>query len=168
VALLNDCKYGHKVLGSELNLNLLRSPTYPDPDADQGEHTFTYTLLPHSGSLVDSDVWSEAAQLNQPAEVFEGYEASCFELPLMIRGEGIVYDVLKKAESDDSLVLRAYETRGCRSVATLSRNAELECFETDLMEDSESLIQFDGDSASLSFDPFEIKTIKARKRTSSA
>ena len=31
VALLNDCKYGHKVLENVLDLNLLRSPNYPDP-----------------------------------------------------------------------------------------------------------------------------------------
>ena len=163
VALLNDCKYGYKVLGSELNLNLLRSPTYPDPDADLGDHTFTYSLLPHLGSLADSDVWAEAAQLNQPVELFEGFEASSFRLPLMIEGEGIVYEVLKKAERDNSLILRAFETRGCLARATLKRNEALDCFETDLMEDSESEIEFEGDSSIIEFGPFEIKTIKAKR-----
>lgn len=163
VALLNDCKYGHKVLGSELNLNLLRSPTYPDPDADIGDHTFTYSLFPHTGSLVDSEVWSEAAQLNQPVDLFESFESISFQLPLMIEGEGVVYEVLKKAERDDSLILRAYETRGCQTRATLRRNMKLNCYETDLMEDSESTIDFEGDRAQIDFDPFEIKTIKARR-----
>ena len=163
VALLNDCKYGYKVLGSELNLNLLRSPTYPDPDADRGDHTFTYSLFPHTGSLIDSEVWSEAAQLNQPVELFEGFESNSFQLPLMIEGDGVVYEVLKKAERDDSLVLRAYETRGCQTRATLRRDPGLSCYETDLMEDSESKIDFEGDSAQIDFNPFEIKTIKAKR-----
>ncbi|MHC4874276.1 MAG: alpha-mannosidase, partial [Planctomycetota bacterium] len=46
-ALLNDCKYGYKVKKNILDLNLLRSSTDPDPDADQGHHEFTYVLLPH-------------------------------------------------------------------------------------------------------------------------
>jgi len=163
VALLNDCKYGHKVLGSELNLNLLRSPTYPDPDADIGDHTFIYSLFPHTGSLIDSEVWSEAAQLNQPVELFESFESTSFQLPLMIEGDGVVYEVLKKAERDDSLILRAYETRGCQTRATLRRNVKLDCYETDLMEDSESKIDFEGDSAQIDFNPFEIKTIKAKR-----
>jgi alpha-mannosidase len=49
VSLLNDCKYGHDVQGNVIRLTLLRGPTYPDPDADQGEHHFTYSLLPHRG-----------------------------------------------------------------------------------------------------------------------
>jgi alpha-mannosidase len=160
---LNDCKYGYKVLGSELNLNLLRSPTYPDPDADLGDHTFTYSLFPHNGALVDSEVWSDAAQLNPPVELFEGCESTSFQLPLMIEGNGVVYEVLKKAERDESLVLRAYETRGCQTRATLRRSPRLTCYETDLMEDSESKIDFEGDSAQIDFNPFEIKTIKAKR-----
>ena len=50
VALLNDGKYGHHAVGSELGLTLLRSPVYPDPLADEGEQGFTYALLPRSES----------------------------------------------------------------------------------------------------------------------
>ena len=65
VALLNDSKYGHKVKGNVLDLNLLRSVPYPGPrlvqDADvtpgephhaytdQADHVFTYALLPARG-----------------------------------------------------------------------------------------------------------------------
>ncbi len=40
VALLNDCKYGHKLHDNFIDLHLLRSPTQPDPDADLGTHQF--------------------------------------------------------------------------------------------------------------------------------
>jgi alpha-mannosidase len=36
VALLNDCKYGHDVRGNVVRLSLLRSSTWPDPEADRG------------------------------------------------------------------------------------------------------------------------------------
>ena len=40
-ALLNDSKYGHRAKNGLISLNLLRAPTYPDPTADRGTHTFT-------------------------------------------------------------------------------------------------------------------------------
>ncbi len=49
VSLLNDCKYGHDVKGHTMRLTLLRSAIYPDPEADQGVHEFSYSLLPHQG-----------------------------------------------------------------------------------------------------------------------
>ncbi|MBW7461671.1 alpha-mannosidase, partial [Paenibacillus sepulcri] len=52
VALLNDSKYGYSAAGSILDLNLLRSPSYPDPEADRAVHEFTYSLYPHGGNHV--------------------------------------------------------------------------------------------------------------------
>jgi alpha-mannosidase len=46
VSLLNDCKYGHDIKDNVIRLTLLKSATYPDVEADQGEHVFTYSLLP--------------------------------------------------------------------------------------------------------------------------
>ena len=40
IALINDCKYGHKLHDNVINLHLLRSPTQPDPDADLGTYQF--------------------------------------------------------------------------------------------------------------------------------
>ena len=57
VSLLNDCKYGHDVLDNVIRLTLLRGTTFPDPEADRGEHHFIYSLLPHPGS------WYSVSQL---------------------------------------------------------------------------------------------------------
>ena len=55
-ALLTDSKYGYSLRGNVIGLSLLRSPIYPDPFADEGEHEFIYALYPHSGDwfLTDS------------------------------------------------------------------------------------------------------------------
>ena len=66
VALLNDCKYGHSILGSDLQLTILKCGTWPNPDADQGEHLFTYSLVPHSDNLYNAGVINKAYELNQP------------------------------------------------------------------------------------------------------
>jgi alpha-mannosidase len=169
VALLNDCKYGYKVHDGELNLNLLRSPTNPDPDADIGNHSFTYSLLPHQGNLAASDVWAEAAQLNQPLELLDGMERGDRSFPLLLEGEGIVLEVLKKAEKEECLIIRAYETRGCPGCALLKLvDPALSLFETDLMErgdtkvSTEEVRRTEGRIA-LSFTPFEIKTFKLKR-----
>ena len=164
VALLNDCKYGYKVHDGELNLNLLRSPTSPDPDADMGTHHFTYTLLPHPGSLVDSDVWSEAAQLNGPPAVFDGADGTGFRFPVSLRGRGVVWETLKKAEREDALILRAYETRGCPAEARLEAQG-FRVFETDLMENDKKEFKAMAGSLDLAFRPFQIRTFKLRGRS---
>ena len=66
VSLLNDCKYGHDVHGNLMQLTLLKRPTYPNEVADQGHHSFTYSLLPHRGPLSESDTVRQAYLLNYP------------------------------------------------------------------------------------------------------
>jgi alpha-mannosidase len=67
-SLLNDSKYGYDARDNVLRLSLLRSPTWPDPETDQGPHEFTYSFYPHGGT------WREAMTVHQ------GYELS---YPLM-------------------------------------------------------------------------------------
>ncbi|MGI8983369.1 MAG: alpha-mannosidase, partial [Acidimicrobiales bacterium] len=69
VALLNDSKYGYDVRGDTLRLSLLRSPTAPDPECDQGRHHFTYALLPHAGDPFAGGVLEEASDLNTPLQL---------------------------------------------------------------------------------------------------
>ncbi|WP_274653185.1 alpha-mannosidase [Paenibacillus humicola] len=75
VALLNDCKYGHRAEGSELDLNLLRSPSYPDPDADRAGHAFTYSLYPHPGDHVRAEVYKRGCELNVPLRTAGGADS---------------------------------------------------------------------------------------------
>jgi alpha-mannosidase len=71
VSLLNDCKYGHDIRDHVIRLSLLRSPTLPDPEADQGEHRFAYSLLPHAGSWNETSI-AAAYALNDPLIVADG------------------------------------------------------------------------------------------------
>ncbi len=61
VALLNDCKYGHDIHANVIRLSLLRAPTHPDPEADQGEHRFAYSLYPHASQGRDGRLVASAA-----------------------------------------------------------------------------------------------------------
>src|SRR6185312_8462794 len=66
VALLNDSKHGYDIHGSVMRLSLLRAPTHPDPNADQGGHAFTYALMPHPGDFRTAGVIEAAEDLNAP------------------------------------------------------------------------------------------------------
>ncbi len=50
-SLINESKYGYDAKGNVLRLSLLRSPTWPDPEADQGHQHFAYALYPTCGNL---------------------------------------------------------------------------------------------------------------------
>jgi alpha-mannosidase len=164
IALLNDGKYGMRVQDDLLDLNLLRAPTYPDPDADQGLHQFTYSFYPHRGSLTNSEVMAEAAQLNQGLAVFEGRTAQNKELPWQVKGDGLALEVVKKAEKEDCWILRIVETNGRYSHGQLviaNRSAKL--VETDLMEWRDGKETNCDQPVPLALGPFEIRTYKLKE-----
>jgi alpha-mannosidase len=166
VALLNDGKYGMRIHDNLLDLNLLRGPTYPDPDADQGLHHFVYSLYPHKGDLAGSDVIAQAAQLNQGAEAFEGWTTDMKPLPWRIVSDGLSLEVVKKAEKEDCLILRIVETKGRRSQGRLFvRNPSVRLVETDLMEWNDGPKHECRGSISLELEPFEIRTYKLYENT---
>jgi alpha-mannosidase len=65
-ALLSESKYGWAVEGQTIRLSLLRAPTAPDPDADQGQHNFSFAIYPHEGTFAQSDVTDVAYAFNTP------------------------------------------------------------------------------------------------------
>ena len=166
VALLNDCKYGYRVKGSTLDLALLRSPVHPDRFADQGSHLFTYSFLPHAGALPDSCVMDEAANLNRPVFFADGMQAGKFAAPCRVESDGIRLEVVKRAEKDDSLILRLVEIRGKHSAGTLRFAAKPDkVSETDLLEwEHGPALKLRKNALALDLKPFEILTLRAEFR----
>lgn len=157
VALLNDCKYGVNLKDRTLDLNLLRASVHPDPHADEGEHTFTYSLLPHRNRLEDSDVFREAAELNRPTRVAN---FATVELPFAFESESVILESVKRAEDADALVLRCYEPRGARGTATLTPEpADCDVHEATLLEEPTQALPREDGQVHVQFRPFEIKTL---------
>lgn len=160
VALLNDAKYGHSVRDNVLELTLLRSPLYPDPDADQGVHRFTYVLAPYQGPLADSGVLEGAAALNRPPLVLRGLSEP-LSLPVTWEGRGVSLEVLKKAEKEEAWVVRLVETQGRPSRGLLKTSLPgARICPTDLMEWTDgSTSDFQGEYP-VTLSPFGIETFK--------
>ena len=124
VSLLNDCKYGFSAEENTLKLTLLKCATYPNPEADQGHHTFTYSLLPHDGDFRAAHTIREAYRLNQPLMATALHPHSDTSLPasfslVQCDCENIVIDTVKQAEDGDGLIVRLYEAFDRRSRAAL-------------------------------------------------
>src|SRR5207249_8481778 len=123
VALLNDCKYGHDIHGNVMRLSLLRAPTSPDPNADRGNHRFVYSLLPHPGDFRDAGVIEAAYDLNVPVRavpVPAGPGRAPTDLSLLsVDRAGVVIEAVKRADREDALVVRMYESRGGRGSVVL-------------------------------------------------
>lgn len=160
VAVMNDCKYGHKIHGNFIELNLLRAPSSPDPEADLGDHEFTYALLPHQYDLKRSNVISESFQLNQPVALLPGAESIHNEFPIQLSNEDVIVEVLKKAEKENALIVRLYEPKGTETETTLTLADNAKLLETNLLEDGGRRVALKNREAVLKFKPFEIRTFK--------
>lgn len=152
-ALLNDGKYGHRVKNGLVSLNLLRSPTFPDKNADNGIHRFTYAFTPFAAGDLGK-VIREGYRLNNPLLLAPGAVTGPF---VASSDEGIVIETIKRAEAGDAVILRLYESRGRRTTTSVSTTyPHANAVETDLLESGSAPV----DLAELAFGPFEIKTIR--------
>ena len=66
LSILNDCKHGYDAKPGQLRLTLLRGSTWPNPEADKGEHCFSYALYPHAGSWQEADTVHHGDCFNRP------------------------------------------------------------------------------------------------------
>ena len=115
-SLINESKYGYDAKDNVLRLSLLRSPTWPDPEADRGHHQFSYSLYPHSGDWKQALTVRRGYEFNYKLRALQ-VEAHEGNLPpqhsfVGIAGDNVVLTALKKAEDSDALLIRFYEWAG--------------------------------------------------------
>ncbi|WP_047982656.1 alpha-mannosidase [Ornithinibacillus contaminans] len=158
VSLLNDCKYGYDVKDSTIRLTLLKGATYPDYTQDQGNHMFTYSLLPHEGSWVEGETVQEADDLNLPLAYSVG-DFSYQQLSLFkISADYVMIDAVKKAEDSNKVVLRLHEFTGRRGSAQITSDLNIKSWqECNLMEEPVGEKQ-SAEILVFGIKPYEIKT----------
>jgi alpha-mannosidase len=166
-SLLNDSKYGYDAKGNVLRLSLLRSPEWPDPHADEGHHEFTYSLYPHAGTWRDAQTVRRGYELNtkliaKQAERHQGPLAARHSF-VEVESDGVVLTAIKKAEDDNSLILRFYEWAGKEGDVKLRLPVGVQsASETDLMERPIGTLSVQAGVISVHTKPFEIKTVKVQ------
>lgn len=157
VSLMNDCKYGYSIFENVMSLTLLKSTKYPDTTMDMCEHTFTYALYPHAGTLVEGGVIEESTALNLPLTVSCGSPKNSSKI-FTIEGNGVNVDAIKKAESEDCLILRVHECFGGKTHVKVGSEYGITRYATcNLLEDRETE-PVSGSAIEFDLKPFEIKT----------
>ena len=158
VSIINDCKYGHDIKDNVMRISLLRAGTHPDYLQDQGEHEFTYALLPHQGDFVAGNVVPEAFALNEPMEAVAGEANLTFDSFLSFDNEQVELDAVKKSEDGKYLVVRFHEFAGsAQEVEVKPGFAYRSWAECDLRE--RPLTEFAEGKISLKLHAYEIKTV---------
>ncbi|MBZ5651719.1 MAG: alpha-mannosidase [Acidobacteriia bacterium] len=165
-SLINESKYGYDAKGNVLRLSLLRSPTWPDPEADRGHHQFSYSLYPHVGD------WKQALTVRHGYEFNYKLRASQVEahegtLPAQhsfvgIAGDNVVLTALKKAEDSDALLLRLYEWAGKTADVQISLpEGASDVALTNLMEKAESTkLSVANNQVTIPVHPYEIMSVR--------
>ncbi len=166
VALLSRDKYGFSVADSVLDMNLLRSTSYPDESADQGVHTFTWAVYPHAGSLEQSDVDRRGYEFNLPIQTAPCGGGTALSASLLaVDAPNVIVETVKPAEDGQGFVVRLYESRGMRTKATIRSRIPLSGMAlSDMLEQEQETLDMCDNTALLTFAPFEIHTVRLFKK----
>jgi alpha-mannosidase len=165
-SLLNDSKYGYDAAGNVLRLTLLRSPAWPDADADRGMQHFRYALYPHAGDWKTAMTVRRGYELNDPLktqQVFSHTGAAPAEASWGgVENANVTLTAVKKAEDADALVYRMYEWAGTPTEVKLHvAPGASYAVESNLMEKVEGAhLSMSGDVVTVPIKPFEILTVE--------
>lgn len=165
VSLINNSKYGYDVKGNIMRLSLLRSPKWPDPTADRGEHQIEYSLYPHSGD------WKEANTVN------EGYNFNYSLVPFLtdvhkgslpaeyyfvkISAPNLVLTTFKKAEVENAYIFQWYESEGKDTKAVVEfPRVPVKVVKSNIMEEDGESLKFNGKKLELNTPQNSVVTLK--------
>ena len=114
--LLQDCKYGHSLTGTDLRLRMIRSSFDPDPTPEVNQQTVRYSLYFHEGQTDPATLTRLGAAWNHPllvipANLQKGTSPLCQSF-VRVKTPNVVLSALKEAEDGTGLVLRLVELNG--------------------------------------------------------
>jgi alpha-mannosidase len=165
-SLINDSKYGYDAKDNVLRLTLLRSPIWPDPDADRGPQSFIYWLYPHAGDWKSAMSLRRGYETNYPLTAMQ-VSSHAGDWPaehsfVNVTPENVALTAFKKAEDGNALILRVYEWAGKSATvtATIPPGAK-SASASDMMEHpTAGSATLAGDKVAFPITPYEIQTIR--------
>ncbi len=150
VSILTNCKHGFDASASHLRLTLLKSPIWPDPNADRHLHHFTYAIYPHASTWQTAQTARHAREINiqpiihQPSsQIPTDPNAKSSHSFLSIHNPNLILSALKPSEDNASeFILRCYEAHGktadidITTTLALDISAEMKSDRINLLETS--------------------------------
>ncbi len=161
VSLLTDCRYGYAVRDNVMAISLLRGPTYPDPEADMGRHTFRYAVFPHADDWREAGTVTEGALFNSPVIWTQGAANTPRQSLFSVDDPLVEIDTVKQAEDDDAIVVRLYEAGGGLRKTTLRTKLNArQAHRSNILEETLETIPITDGAIDLELTPFQILTLK--------
>jgi alpha-mannosidase len=169
VAIANDSTFGHSVTRdtradggttTRVGLSVLRAPTFPDPESDQGHHTLRFAIRPEASI---ADAAAEGHRLDRSLRQVVGDRDVA---PLVWSTDPAVrIETVKLAEDrSGDLVVRLYESSGGRRSTVVATDAAVAHVQiVDLLERPfPGAAPFDGEPRRVTLDvrPFQIVTLR--------
>ncbi len=166
-SLLNDSKYGYDAKDNVLRLSLLRAPEWPDPNADQGHHEFTYSLYPHAGTWREAMTVRQGYDLNYPllalATTQHPGTLPAQQSFFSTKEDNVVITAVKQAADGSGTIVRFYEWAGKKGEIHLTLpHAASAAWQTNLMEQPENSLALanGGNAVTVPTGAYEIKSVK--------
>jgi len=124
VSLLSKTKYGYDIKGNVIRLSLLRSPKWPDPLADRGEHLIEYALYPHRARVEEANTVQRGYQYNNPliaivTDSHKGRRPASYSF-VQLAPANLILTTIKKAEDGEAWIFQWYDAKGEDSKAKLT------------------------------------------------
>jgi len=168
IALSSTTKYGYDVRDNTIRMTILRSSYEPDPVPERGRYEFTFSLLPHIGRLSPSSLIRFGNEVNYllipyVTDMHPGKLGKSFET-IRVEPENVLVSILKKAEDNNDMILRVYETNGYELETKVTLGLPVKSYvETDLLEQPiGDDVQCKDNTIVFHLKPYEIKTIRIR------
>jgi alpha-mannosidase len=162
VAVLNDGRFGHSLFDGGIRVSLLRAARFPDPDADQGHHDVTISVLPHGAGL--HEVLAEAEALNMPLRIVEA-DGTGVDVPapvVSIDRPGVELSAVKRADDGSGdLIVRLYEACGDRTPVTVRAARPIKAAQRcNALEEPTSGLDVADGIVVVTLRPFELVTLR--------
>lgn len=165
VSMMNDCKYGCHVHNGEIGISMLKSATYPNPDADKEHHSFVFSVYPHKGGWKKAKTVQKAYGMNNPMTALvkenQGGRLPAEYSLVKTDADNVVIEVVKQSQRGKELILRFYETNNKRTGGNMTFGMNVgRIMECNLLEEEETEIICQERTAPFLIRPYEIRTWK--------
>ena len=160
-AILADGPRGYDIRGDELQLTVLRSPKFPDPEADLGHQLLQWSVSLLDGDPITNDIENAAALMAHPVRILDGVPrvpASVISLDV----PGALISAVKPADDgSDDIIVRLWETRGGRTSGTLTIDGMTAAESCNALEDAGAPLSISPNgTVAIELKPFQIMTLR--------
>jgi alpha-mannosidase len=160
-AILADGPRGYDIRGDELQLTVLRSPKFPDPEADLGHQHLQWSVSLLDGDPITNGIENTAALMAHPVRILDGVPrvpASVISLDV----PGALISAVKPADDgSDDIIVRIWETRGGRANGLLTIDSMTAAQTCNALEDAGKPLEISANGmVAIELKPFQIMTLR--------